>query len=44
MYGAAHLADARALFMFRTPEQLHYHHRDVARQKELLRERFAGMG
>ncbi|MFG1683778.1 FAD-dependent monooxygenase [Nonomuraea sp. NPDC049269] len=44
MYGAAHLADARALFLFRTPEQLQYHHRDVARQKELLRERFAGVG
>ncbi|SEG43836.1 2-polyprenyl-6-methoxyphenol hydroxylase [Nonomuraea solani] len=44
MYGAAHMSDARAVFLFRTPEPLDYHHRDVARQKELLRERFAGMG
>jgi 2-polyprenyl-6-methoxyphenol hydroxylase-like FAD-dependent oxidoreductase len=44
LYGAAHMDDARAVFLFRTPEQLQYHHRDVARQKELLRERFAGMG
>ncbi|MEV0994465.1 FAD-dependent monooxygenase [Nonomuraea sp. NPDC050202] len=44
MYGAARLPDARALFLFRTPEPLDYHHRDVARQKELLRERFAGVG
>ncbi|TYB54565.1 FAD-dependent oxidoreductase [Nonomuraea sp. PA05] len=44
MYGAAHLGDARAGFFFRTPEPLDYHHRDVARQKELLRERFAGVG
>ncbi|MFG1705997.1 FAD-dependent monooxygenase [Nonomuraea sp. M3C6] len=43
-YGAVHMDDARAVFLFRTPEQLDYHHRDVARQKELLRERFAGMG
>ncbi|MGI5288223.1 FAD-dependent monooxygenase [Nonomuraea polychroma] len=44
MYGAAHMDDARALFLFRTPRQLDYHHRDVARQKQLLRERFAGVG
>ncbi|MBF8192647.1 FAD-dependent monooxygenase [Nonomuraea sp. K274] len=43
-YGAAHMDDARAVFLFRTPEQLDYHHRDVPRQKELLRERFAGVG
>ncbi|MGW3343691.1 FAD-dependent monooxygenase [Nonomuraea rubra] len=44
MYGAAHLDDARAGFFFRTPQPLDYHHRDVARQKELLREHFAGLG
>ncbi|MEU5693241.1 FAD-dependent monooxygenase [Actinosynnema sp. NPDC020468] len=41
MYSAAHLPDARAVFLFRGPE-LDYHHRDVPRQKELLREAFAG--
>ena len=30
------------MFLFRGPK-LDYHHRDVPRQKELLRERFAGM-
>ncbi|TMR11195.1 FAD-dependent oxidoreductase [Nonomuraea turkmeniaca] len=44
MYGAAHLDDARAVFLFRTPERLDYHHRDVATQKRLLREHFGGMG
>ncbi|WP_188195784.1 FAD-dependent monooxygenase [Nonomuraea sp. SYSU D8015] len=44
LYGAARLDDARALFLFRTPEPLDYHYRDVARQKELLREHFAGVG
>ncbi|MEV0384134.1 FAD-dependent monooxygenase [Nonomuraea sp. NPDC050643] len=44
MYGAARMPDARAVFLFRTPEPLDYHHRDVAGQKELLREHFAGMG
>ncbi|MEV0201336.1 FAD-dependent monooxygenase [Nonomuraea sp. NPDC050691] len=44
LYSAAHLDGARALFLFRTPGQLDYHHRDTARQKELLRERFAGLG
>ncbi|TMR88636.1 FAD-dependent monooxygenase [Nonomuraea basaltis] len=42
--GAAHMDDARAVFLFRTPERLDYHHRDVARQKQFLRERFQGMG
>ncbi|MFI7699197.1 FAD-dependent monooxygenase [Nonomuraea sp. NPDC049480] len=41
---APHMDDARAVFLFRTPEQLDYHYRDVARQKELLRERFEGVG
>ncbi len=44
MYGAARQPDARAVFLFRTPEPLDYHHRDVPRQKELLREHFAGAG
>jgi 2-polyprenyl-6-methoxyphenol hydroxylase-like FAD-dependent oxidoreductase len=44
MYGAAHMSDARAVFLFRTPEPLDYHHRDVARHKRLLRARFEGMG
>ncbi|GLY50103.1 FAD-dependent monooxygenase [Lentzea sp. NBRC 102530] len=42
VYGAEHLDDARAVFLFRSPE-LSYHHRDVARQKELLRAAFAGL-
>ncbi|MEO3797999.1 FAD-dependent monooxygenase [Nonomuraea sp. B10E15] len=44
LYGAAHMADARAVFLFRTPEPLDYHYRDVARQKECLREHFADAG
>ncbi|NUR86910.1 MAG: FAD-dependent oxidoreductase [Nonomuraea sp.] len=44
VYSAAHMDDARAGFFFRTPKQLDYHHRDVPRQKELLRERFGGLG
>lgn len=43
MYGARHLGDARALFPFRNERELDYHHRDVPRQKELLRGAFAGM-
>jgi 2-polyprenyl-6-methoxyphenol hydroxylase-like FAD-dependent oxidoreductase len=41
--GARHLTDARAGFLFRTDRELDYHHRDVPRQKELLRHTFAGM-
>ncbi|MEU8357330.1 FAD-dependent monooxygenase [Nonomuraea sp. NPDC048882] len=44
MYGAAHMEDARAVFLFRTPRPLDYHHRDVARQKELLRDHFGDAG
>ncbi|MGW7481617.1 FAD-dependent monooxygenase [Nonomuraea muscovyensis] len=44
MYGAAGLDEARALFLFRTPEPLDYHHRDTARQRRLLREHFADLG
>ncbi|MFI6253452.1 FAD-dependent monooxygenase [Streptomyces sp. NPDC051016] len=43
LYGARHLGDARALFLFRSERELDYHHRDVLRQKELLRAAFAGM-
>ncbi|MEV4234645.1 FAD-dependent monooxygenase [Nocardia sp. NPDC050408] len=41
MYAARHLGDARALFLFRG--ELDYHHRDVPRQKDLLRKAFDGM-
>ena len=44
VYSAAHLDDARAVFLFRTPEPLQYHHRDAPRQKQLLREHFADAG
>ncbi|MBM7862425.1 FAD-dependent monooxygenase [Lentzea nigeriaca] len=43
VYGAKHIDDARAVFLFRTAEELDYHHRDVARQKQLLREAFQGL-
>jgi len=43
IYSAEHLDDARALFMFRSKNELQYHHRDVQRQKELLRGTFTGM-
>ncbi|MFD0206831.1 MULTISPECIES: FAD-dependent monooxygenase [Saccharothrix] len=43
IYSAEHLPDARAVFLFRSAP-LDYHYRDVARQKELLREAYAGMG
>src|SRR6201997_3030621 len=43
IYSAEHLTDARALFMFRSKNELQYHHRDVLRQKELLRGAFTGM-
>jgi 2-polyprenyl-6-methoxyphenol hydroxylase-like FAD-dependent oxidoreductase len=43
IYSAEHLDDARALFMFRSKDELEYHHRDVPRQKELLRDVFTGM-
>lgn len=44
VYGGAHPDDARAVFLFRPAAELDYHHRDVGRQKELLRRRFAGLG
>jgi 2-polyprenyl-6-methoxyphenol hydroxylase-like FAD-dependent oxidoreductase len=43
IYTAEHLDDARALFLFRSAEELDYDHRDSLRQKELLRDAFAGM-
>ncbi|NKE61466.1 FAD-dependent oxidoreductase [Lentzea sp. PSKA42] len=43
VYGARHLDDARAVFLFRSEQELDYHHRDVGRQKQLLREAFAGL-
>ncbi|MFD2467117.1 FAD-dependent monooxygenase [Amycolatopsis silviterrae] len=43
IYGARHLAEARALFLFRSERELDYHHRDVPRQKDLLRGAFAGL-
>ncbi|MET0236991.1 MAG: FAD-dependent monooxygenase [Kibdelosporangium sp.] len=42
VYSSEHMADGRALFLFRSPE-LAYHHRDVPRQKDLLRAAYAGM-
>jgi 2-polyprenyl-6-methoxyphenol hydroxylase-like FAD-dependent oxidoreductase len=35
---------ARALFMFRSADELDYDHRDSARQRQLLRTAFAGLG
>jgi 2-polyprenyl-6-methoxyphenol hydroxylase-like FAD-dependent oxidoreductase len=43
IYTAQPLDDARALFMFRSQEELQYHYRDVLRQNELLRAAFGGM-
>ena len=40
VYGDRHGGDARAVFLFRSP-RLDYHHRDIPRQKRLLREAFA---
>jgi len=43
IYSARHMTDARAVFLFRGP-QLNYSHKDIPRQKELLRQAFTGMG
>lgn len=43
LYGAQHMNDARAVFLFRSKRALDYHHKDVPRQKELLRQAFDGM-
>lgn len=42
IYTAQHLDDARAVFLFNSPE-FRYDYRDAVRQKELLRQAFAGM-
>ena len=44
MYSARHMDDARAVFLFRSQRPLEYHHRDVPRQKDLLREAYRGAG
>ncbi|MFB6808291.1 FAD-dependent monooxygenase [Streptomyces sp. NPDC056387] len=43
IYGARHLGDARALFLFRSERELDHDHRDVPRQKALLRAAFEGL-
>ena len=43
IYTAEHLDDARAVFLFRSQRELDYDHRDMLRQKELLRAAFANM-
>ncbi|MGW4350514.1 FAD-dependent oxidoreductase [Nocardia sp. NPDC004582] len=43
MYGTRHPGEARALFLFRSERELDYHYRDIARQKDLLRNAFEGM-
>jgi 2-polyprenyl-6-methoxyphenol hydroxylase-like FAD-dependent oxidoreductase len=43
VYGARHLDEARALFLFRSAGELAYHHRDVPRQKDLLRRALTGL-
>ncbi|MEU5261207.1 FAD-dependent monooxygenase [Amycolatopsis sp. NPDC021455] len=43
IYSARHLDEARAVFLFRRDQELDYHHRDVPRQKQLLRAAFAGL-
>lgn len=42
IYTADHLDDARAVFLFRPGYEPHYDHRDVAAQKAMLRDAFAG--
>lgn len=43
LYGARHLDDARGGFFFRRDHEAAIHHRDVPRQKDLVRAAFAGM-
>lgn len=43
IYTADHLDDARVVFLFRHRGELDYYHRDVLRQKDLLRDAFTGM-
>ncbi|MDT8912313.1 FAD-dependent monooxygenase [Amycolatopsis sp. PS_44_ISF1] len=42
-YTARNLADARAIFLFRRDHQPDLDHRDIPRQKQLVREAYAGM-
>lgn len=44
IYTADHLDDARAIFIFRTPEPPAFHHRDTAAQKALVDNTFRSMG
>ncbi|MGB0970243.1 MAG: FAD-dependent monooxygenase [Mycobacterium sp.] len=44
VYSAARVEDARAVVLFRPPQELQYHHRDIPVQKMLLREACHGMG
>jgi 2-polyprenyl-6-methoxyphenol hydroxylase-like FAD-dependent oxidoreductase len=43
IYTADHLDDARAIFLYRSKQELAYDHRDSLRQKILLRDAFVGM-
>jgi 2-polyprenyl-6-methoxyphenol hydroxylase-like FAD-dependent oxidoreductase len=43
VYTADHLDDARAVFIFKPRQPLDYDHRNVARQKDQLRDAFGGM-
>lgn len=43
VYSAAHLDEARALFLFRSERELDYSYKDTAQQQKLLREAFEGM-
>ena len=44
VYSARHMTDARAFFLFRPTAELDDQHRDVSRQKHLLRAAFADLG
>lgn len=44
IYRARHMDHAQALFLFRSATPLNYHHRDIPRQKQLLREAYATAG
>ncbi|MEY8014644.1 FAD-dependent monooxygenase [Mycobacterium servetii] len=43
LYTAQHLDDARAAFLFRSKAELDCGHRDLPRQRQILRDKFAGM-
>lgn len=44
MYAVRQTGQARALFLFRRAEELHYDYRDLDQQRKLLRAEFAGEG